>query len=446
MESRGFSGAIQLTGLDDFITPSLACIKPVDSTNNNSSESAQDLEGKPPQKATISLTDCLACAGCVTTAESVLVEAQSSDELRKRFQSKGKVYDVLIVSVSTQSLISLSNKFGLSLSQTSNVIINYFKSLGVDYIYNLKICEDIALQEQSIETILHLSQGNKGPILTSSCPGWICYAEKTHGDWILPYISKVKSPQQIMGALVKSWGANNIYNTESTRICHVTVMPCFDKKLEASRRDFMDSNNIPDVDLVTTSVELEQMILADNFSLHDIPESYAFDKIFESCSNELEVNHGSGSGGFCESIFLDTIKSLFDDNDPSLDYNMRKNLDFMELKYEKNGRKIHFGVANGFRNIQNIVQMLKRKKCDFDFIEIMACPSGCLNGGAQAVPEDIDNKVFISTIKELYNSLPKTRSSNNNSLPKDLYSELKPLFYTNYHAIPKETNGLTIEW
>ncbi|CAB4060142.1 unnamed protein product [Lepeophtheirus salmonis] len=116
------------------------------------------------------------------------------------------------------------------LSQTSNVIINYFKSLGVDYIYNLKICEDIALQEQR----------------------WICYAEKTHGDWDSP-----------------------LY-----------------KKLEASRRDFMDSNNIPDVDLVTTSVELEQMILADTFfSPMIFPESYAFDKNISRVllKNELEV-------------------------------------------------------------------------------------------------------------------------------------------------------------
>ena len=118
----------------------------------------------------------------------------------------------------------------------------YFKSLGSDYVFDLKLAEDISLLEQKHEFLQHYQNNNsqspnehsKRPILTSSCPGWICYAEKTHGSWILPYISRVKSAQQIMGSIVKKHLSDKL-KIPPQQIYHITVMPCFDKKLEGNK-------------------------------------------------------------------------------------------------------------------------------------------------------------------------------------------------------------------
>ena len=116
--------------------------------------------------------------------------------------------------------------------------------MGADYVFDLKVAEDISLIEQNREFLEYYQTKDRNndsgtklvsqPILTSACPGWICYAEKTHGSWILPYISKVKSAQQIMGSLVKSHLSEQI-RVPPKDIFHITVMPCFDKKLEGKK-------------------------------------------------------------------------------------------------------------------------------------------------------------------------------------------------------------------
>lgn len=121
-------------------------------------------------------------------------------------------------------------------------------------VVDTKIADDLALIESRNEFVERYNTNRKSlPMLASSCPGWVCYAEKTHGNFILPYISTTRSPQQIMGMLVKQYLAK-IIGTSSDRIYHVTVMPCYDKKLEASREDFFSEvENSHDVDCVITS-------------------------------------------------------------------------------------------------------------------------------------------------------------------------------------------------
>ena len=123
------------------------------------------------------------------------------------------------------------------------LVCAYFKSLGADFVFDLKIPEDISLMEQTKEFVEQYqnkrsteasTKSGKHTILTSACPGWICYAEKTHGSWILPYISRVKSGQQIMGSIVKQHLSKTL-RVSSSDIIHVTVMPCFDKKLEGKK-------------------------------------------------------------------------------------------------------------------------------------------------------------------------------------------------------------------
>lgn len=503
-----FSGALQLTDLDDFITPSQECIKPVKiekkvttskgakikiEADGSYLEQLSDGSSKKLEKVNITLADCLACSGCITSAETVLIEQQSGQTLRGIFSSKqeqlrnGSSSNIIIVSFQIQPIISLANKFHLSIDQTARKVSAYFKSLGSDYVFDLKLAEDISLLEQKHEFLQHYQNNNsqspnehsKRPILTSSCPGWICYAEKTHGSWILPYISRVKSAQQIMGSIVKKHLSDKL-RIPPQQIYHITVMPCFDKKLEASRPDFTDpSSEVKDVDLVITTVEVEQMLQEDGFiNLEDVTAEdveRSFDtltgvingqgdnmNIFET--GKLRINHGSGSGGHAENVFLMVAKELFNRelNCDDLTFRTLKNSDFKEITLEnENGDVLlRFAIANGFRNIQNLVQKMKRKKCSYDFVEIMACPSGCLNGGAQCKPnvEEKDSnslKSFLIEMEKLYAAEPKykcwpTQNSDiklvyDDWLQKDI-EKTEHYLYTEYHEVEKMTNSLAIKW
>lgn len=176
---------------------------------------------------------------------------------------------IVVFTVSQQSILSLAHKYNSSnVEEIAQLLTAYLKRLGADLVLNTKIADDLALFEArnefveryKSEVLDNVETGAKGgsaiptlPMLSSSCPGWVCYAEKTHGSFILPYISTTRSPQQIMGVLVKQFLTQRLA-VGADRIYHVTVMPCYDKKLEASREDFFsEAANSRDVDCVITS-------------------------------------------------------------------------------------------------------------------------------------------------------------------------------------------------
>lgn len=221
------------------------------------------------EKVEITLADCLACSGCITSAEGVLITQQSQEEVLKvlnennahKANNRLDEVRVIVCTVSPQSIVSLATKYGLPVEATAKLLSGYLKELGVDLVLNTKVADDLALLESRKEFVQRFAAKSKGdqsavlPMLASSCPGWVCYAEKTHGSFILPYISTTRSPQQIMGMLVKNTLAKTL-GVESKKIYHLTVMPCYDKKLEASREDFFsEANESKDVDCVITSSE-----------------------------------------------------------------------------------------------------------------------------------------------------------------------------------------------
>ncbi|KAJ7306103.1 hypothetical protein JRQ81_010469 [Phrynocephalus forsythii] len=231
-------------------------------------------------------------------------------------------------------------------------------------------------------------------MLASACPGWICYAEKTHGSFIIPYISTAKSPQQVMGSLVKGHLAQE-QGLSPEQIYHVTVMPCYDKKLEASRPDFfIQQHQTREVDCVITSGWLCVIPSGSGpsrlFSGH-------FPLRFSCLSEEELVGHsGGGSGGYLEHVYKYAAKELFGIQVEELEYKTLKNKDFQEVTLEKDGKTLlHFALAYGFRNIQNLVQKLKRGRSPYHYVEVMACPSGCLNGGGQIKAEGGANKELL---------------------------------------------------
>ncbi|XP_056661706.1 cytosolic iron-sulfur assembly component 3 isoform X4 [Monodelphis domestica] len=369
------------------------------------------------EKAKISLNDCLACSGCITSAESVLITQQSHEELDKVLNfnksAEPNQQKLVVISVSPQSRASLAAKFQLTLLDTAKKLTAFFKNRGVHYVFDTTFSRNFSLLESQREFVQRFRRRTESkqalPMLASACPGWICYAEKTHGSFIIPYISTAKSPQQVMGSLIKDHFAQQQHLTPD-KIYHVTVMPCYDKKLEASRSDFFNQQyQTRDVDCVITTGEILRLLEQEGVSLSDV--------------------------------------------DPApLD---AENKDFQEVTLEKDGTVLlHFALAYGFRNIQNLVQKLKRGKSPYHYVEVMACPSGCLNGGGQIKAEAISSKDLLQQVEKLY-EMVKIVVPDSSTEIKELYEqwlkgedseEAGKTLHTQYHAVEKMSTGFNIKW
>nr|CAB3231020.1 cytosolic Fe-S cluster assembly factor narfl [Phallusia mammillata] len=491
--ASNFSGVLQLTDLDDFIAPSQECIKPVPVKKTPRKKGLSKIQvavdgsymevdttsgkSKKLQKAEITLNDCLACSGCITSAETVLVAMQSDEELYKvlNFNKTAAEADkkIVVVSISPQARASLAAKHKQQSTEAAVALTHFFKSLGVSYVLDTTYARELALiqcAEEFIERFRSETENKNLPLLTSACPGWICYAEKTHGDMLIPHISAVKSPQQITGTLVKELVAKHCEVTPD-HVYHVTVMPCYDKKLEASRQDFYnDIYSTRDVDLVLTSGEVETMLKKETRTLTelllavDATQSNSARPISELQAAFLDnlelLNHsGGGSGGYLDFVFKRAAKQLFGRNVDKVEYKVaRNNRDFRDvtLKDEDGKVLLHFAAAYGFRSIQNLVQKMKRSKCPYHYVEVMACPSGCLNGGGQIKAEDGDRekqKEILEEVERIYDEIPATIPGNNehamtqlNSL-KENSSKLNHTLHTQYHSIEKDdTLSLNVKW
>ncbi|GFO32096.1 cytosolic Fe-S cluster assembly factor narfl [Plakobranchus ocellatus] len=281
---------------------------------------------------------------------------------------------------------------------------------------------------------------------------------ETHGSYILPYISTTKSPQQIMGSLVKNYFAERLGKTPDA-VYHVSVMPCFDKKLEASRTDFFsDIYQTRDVDCVITSAEVEKMLEKEGTSLSSVEDHPLEDLTPDFDPEKLMYTHkGGGSGGYLEHAAKHAASVLLETHVDSLSYKVLRNQDFQEVTVSVDGKPpLKFALAYGFRNIQNIVQRLKRGKCAYHFVEIMACPSGCNNGGGQIrVGGEGMQKERLQEVEDAYYRDMEVVDPFQRKDVETLYSDwlggqnsdkAKEMLHTQYHEIEKSTSALNLKW
>lgn len=481
--SEKFSAALRLTDLNDFISPSQDCIVSLKKTtakpnNNNDDDSLLGKEkvnplSKPSNTdvVKISLKDCLACSGCITSAETVMLEKQSLNEFLSHIGSEKAV----ILSLSPQSRASLASYFDLTPTQVFRKLTTFFKSLGVKAVYDTSCSRDLALIECCNEFVSRYKQyqltSKKGchlPMISSACPGWICYAEKTLGSYILPYISSVKSPQQTIGAAIKHHIVRKM-GLMPENVYHVTVMPCYDKKLEAARDDFVfpvghegengrEQTNFAEVDSVLTSGEVLDLIQSKSIDFKTLEEA-TLDRLLTNVDEEGHLYGVSGgSGGYAELIFRHAAKILFGKEiEGPLDFRTIRNSDFQEVTLQVEGEVVlKFALCYGFRNLQNIVRKIKIGKCDYHFLEVMACPSGCLNGGGQIKPKPGQSaKDMIQLLENVYMQEVKVADPLDNPIAKGLYDEwlgqpgsetARRFMHTEYHPLVKSAAAELHNW
>jgi iron only hydrogenase large subunit-like protein len=382
--------AVLLGDLNDFISPGTACVNPVFATpvpalalpsisigNDDNSRSTAS-----KKKAQISLSDCLACSGCVTSAETVLLQQQSLDKFAQETQAiqlSSSPFLAAVVTISPQSRASLAARFNLSLAETHQRISHVLKTkFAVNQVINATaLAQDLSLLEVANEFVTKFQSHKESlPLLTSACPGWVCYVEKSQPA-MLAHLSHVKSAQQISGALVKQILSTKL-GLLPRQIYHAAVMPCPDKKLEAARVDFQ-SPDFTDVDCVLTTNELFDLIGDD-----------LMETIFTTTTDDVCVSpeepFAGGSGGYLAYVFRYAAWHLFKVLVPPgpLPFRQGRNSDVWHLALEVNGETVlRFGACYGFRNVQEVVRKTKRQTLALDFVEVMACPSGCANGGGQ---------------------------------------------------------------
>lgn len=508
------SAILSADDLNDFIAPSVACIKPIEalptSTDPASLETEVVLGGQaqsqqqPPPDPTgsggpskISLTDCLACSGCVTSAEAVLVSLQSHSEvldvldgapaLRVRAGAGPPRVEGLedpnaklfVASVSPQTRASLAAACGDGTSerQAGNMIERLLRgpeglagggrfNNGFTWVADTNTAREACLVLGADE-VRESSTAPTKPILTSSCPGWICYAEKTHPH-VLPHLSRVKSPQALMGTLLKTVLSKKL-GISPDRIWHLAVMPCLDKKLEASREELTDSvwagdgkpgRGARDVDCVITSKEILMLTESreiDFFSLPKtqlppqsvFPDSRLHEFLFSKRRGRYPPPDAGTSGGNLHFVIQETISRY---PGSQLQTVRGRNADVVEYNIVSASGEPLFKAAKyyGFRNIQNIVRKLKPAKVskmpggrpfgaakrptaqskglNFGYIEVMACPGGCTNGGGQvkvsdpivaerkgwsANPGPQEQKDWLSQVDEAYFSMSDSEDEDN---------------------------------
>ncbi|NXP38527.1 NARFL factor, partial [Leiothrix lutea] len=454
-----FSGVLQLTELDDFIAPSQECIKPVKVDKKPGKAAAKiriEADGSYFQVNQVCGGPLFSCS-CLHSCWFILIfQGFGVNSCLIVKAAAAHEQKVVVVSVSPQSRASLAARCKLGLLETAQKLTQFLKS--VHYVFDTTFSRNFSLLESQREFVrrFHRQAEDKKalPMLASACPGWICYAEKTHGSFIIPHISTTKSPQQVMGSLVKGYFAEQ-QHLPPDRIYHVTVMPCYDKKLEASRPDFFNQEyQTRDVDCVITTGEVLKLLEQEGVSLSDVDPA-PLDTMLGGAAEELGSHRGGGSGGFLEHVFTHAAKEIFGIHVGSIHYKPLKNKDFQEVTLERDGEVLlQFALAYGFRNIQNLVQKLKRGKCPYHYVEVMACPSGCLNGGGQIKLEGESSKEELQQVERLYESL-RAEIPEENQAVRELYEHwlggwgsqrAQQMLHTQYHAVERTNSALNIKW
>ena len=505
------SAILSADELNDFISPGVACIKPVETLPQRKAEPENPyevtIEEKLPSEASpaqISLTDCLACSGCVTSAEAVLVSLQSHAEVLSTLDSSASVplglvghprwngasdnpnqndiyfareNKIFVASVSPQVRASLAATYGVTEKEAGWMIEQllsgpYGLSTGgkhgnrFTWVVDTNAMREVSLVLGAEEVDGVLSGGptkSKKPILSSACPGWICYAEKTHPH-LLPHLSRLKSPQALTGTLLKTVLGRTL-GIAPDQIWHLAIMPCFDKKLEASRQELTDAYWRPDseqvnqllsptrdVDCVITAREL--LLLAETRGIsfpslprrpleysHTIPfpDRIIGDFLFgtsKSSKHSSQIIEAGSSGGFLYHV-LCTQQSYHPGS--TIRTERGRNADVFDYSVEHDGKTVfRASRCYGFRNIQNLVRKLQPAKktrlpggrvvgvrkpgpgkigdIESAYVEVMACPGGCTNGGGQIKVDDlgslqtarpgiINQKELLSLVDEAYYSM-----------------------------------------
>ncbi|MGS0972123.1 MAG: NADH-dependent [FeFe] hydrogenase, group A6 [Candidatus Izemoplasmataceae bacterium] len=338
---------------------------------------------------------CTFCGQCANVCPvGAIMEKDNTDVVWEKLHDPS-VYVMVQIAPAVRVAIgeTLDHKNGLI---SNGKLVSALRHLGFDHIYDTNFTADLTIMEEGTELIDRIMNGGVLPMMTSCCPGWINFAEQRHPN-IIDHISSCKSPQQMFGTLAKTYYADKS-NIDSRDIYVVSVMPCTAKKYEATRKEFRSFYDIPDVDIVLTTRELSKMFRQMGVDF-DLIKEEPFDNPFGITTGAAQLF--GASGGVMEAA-LRTVyeivnkKLLVDINFESV----RGLQGIKEATVDLGGKEIKVAVSNGLANAKTLVEQIEAGTSPYTFIEIMACPGGCIGGGGQ--PYGTTNDVREARLASTY--------------------------------------------
>jgi len=386
---------------------------------------------------------CTMCGQCITVCPvGALREKDDTDKVWQALADNDKY---VIVQTAPAVRVALGEEFGMPLgSRVTSKMVAALRRLGFKKVFDTDTAADLTIMEEVNELIDRIKNGGKLPLITSCSPGWIKFCEHNYPEF-LDNLSTCKSPHEMFGAVLKSYYAEK-EGIDPSKIFVVSIMPCTAKKFEAQRPE-LSSTGYPDVDVVLTTRELARMIREAAIDFNNLPERYFDDPMGEASG--AGVIFGA-TGGVMEAALrtaaeLITGKKVPDD---SIEYNeVRGTKGVKEASIRIGDLTLKAAVAHGLGNARKLLERIKAGE-QYHFVEIMACPGGCVNGGGQPIqPSEVRSWIDLRSerAKAIYDEdrSMRVRKSHENPAVKKMYNEYfeKPgsekaheLLHTHYHA------------
>lgn len=366
---------------------------------------------------------CVNCGQCVVSCPTgALVERENIDEVWDAIANPNKY---VVVQVAPAIRVALGEEFRLPVgTRVTGKMVAALKRIGFDKVFDTNFAADLTIMEEGTELLKRLEKGENLPLMTSCCPGWVKFVEHNFHDMI-SNLSTCKSPHEMEGAVIKSYLAEKD-GIDPSNIVVVSIMPCIAKKFEESREE-LSYNGVKDVDYVLTTRELAKMIKQSSMDFVNLKD--------EEFDNPFGVGTGAGvifgaTGGVAEAALRTIFEITSGKELENLEFDAVRGVDGIKEATVTlpNGKTINTAVISGLSNARKVLEQIKEDNKKYDFIEVMACPGGCVTGGGQPIVssknrEKIDvREVRARAIYEEDRNLP-IRKSHENPYVDKLYKE-----------------------
>ncbi len=364
---------------------------------------------------------CISCGQCIVNCPTGAI--YEKDDTAAVFAAINDPEKFVIVNTAPSIRVTLGECFGMSIgSNVQGKMVAALRRLGFDKVFDTDFAADLTIMEEGYELIDRIKNGGTLPMITSCSPGWIKYCEHYYPDQ-LNHLSTCKSPQQMFGAITKTWYAQKM-GIDPKDIVVVGIMPCTAKKFE-TKRDNQAASGYPDVDYALTTRELARMIETAGIYFNHLPD--------EEFDNPLGEGTGAAvifgaTGGVMEAALRTAVEVLTGEELESVDFTEVRGQGIKEATYKVAGMDVKVAVASGAAAAHEIMEKVKAGTADYQFIEIMGCPGGCVNGGGQPIQSAVVHNFVdlkgrrAAALYEADKNLPK-RKSHESEAVKRIYAE-----------------------
>ena len=367
-------------------------------------------------------TSCVSCGQCIAVCPTGAISEK--DNTNEVFAAIADPEKYVVVQTAPAVRAALGEEFGLPIGTgVQGKMVTALKTLGFDKVFDTDFAADLTIMEEATELLDRLKNGGKLPLITSCSPGWIKYCEHYFPE-MTENLSSCKSPQQMFGAITKTYFAQKM-GIDPKNIVMVSVMPCTAKKFEIGRDD-ENAAGVPDVDIAITTRELARMIKKAGINFLGLADGQFDDPLGESTG--AAVIFGA-TGGVMEAALRTAVATVTGKAPASVDFKEVRGVEgIKEATYDVAGTTLKVAVASGLGNAKELLNKVKNGEADYQFIEIMGCPGGCVNGGGQPQqPAVVRNFQDIRALRAKalydYDANSTVRMSHENASVKKLYDE-----------------------